>query len=329
MTSVQATIENRPSRQHLDRPASDQHQVFRDLICFQAQNENAARLSLALRLEDEKAITAETTVRTWNLRGTMHLAEAADAEALVLIARERNDKETNRVLANHGLSPSEVSQVRDLVTHILLDNELTSRETFYDAVATRHGTRIADEAITPWGGVLKLVASQYLLHATKPQGAQTHFRVVRELPSLSSVDALAQFGQGLLSRFDLGYRPTASEHFAQWVGVSKSSLKKAAGKKPTAAGASASFRKADLHVVILPEFDPYVISHASREAIFPDSRILRGTVRKAGWISSCILVDGVIRGFRNPGRPVAFSVEKEVAQHVSAAYPDIRLHALT
>jgi hypothetical protein len=112
-------------------------------------------------------------------------------------------------------------------------------------------------------------------------------------------------------RYLRAYGPATKGDFARWwgawPGVGKaawSALRdelvtvsvEGASLEMLANDVSALFRAGfEQPVQLIPGFDPYVLGHASRDHLF-DKQFTSRVSRTAGWISACVLVDGVVVG---------------------------------
>ncbi|RTE49531.1 hypothetical protein EKN07_05620 [Actinobaculum sp. 352] len=328
----QIDLASRPERQYLGSPAPDIATVLDNLVCFQAQIGRAAHASWKLRTTNGST----DLIRTWSIRGTLQLATRSDARVLTLLSRERNEAETRRVLENHGLTGRQLEKLIDFLLEELHDGSPHSRDQLYEVTATRFGSETASTAHTPWGGVMKLIACRYVLEVVSNDSRGTLFRIDSPLPDTRVPDVVEAHGSLLWERFLTGYGPALPRDFQRWLGIRAADLKPLkldadvpnttpiplrpddVQSVPRSASATSGHKVAssgDLSPIVLPEFDPYIVTTASRSSLFSSPSIAKGVVRPGGWLASSILLGHQIVGYKEKGTPASFVVD---AKHAAA-----------
>src|SRR5437773_9860935 len=157
----------RMRRQRLD-PVADESAVgvVRRLCAVQAQVASFAELCVRVRRTRSKpgdvgrALSDGRLIKTWAMRGTLHLLTPQDAGTfLSLIAAERS-WERPSWQRYFGVTPSTMERLRAVVRDAL-DGAVLSREELVASVARARGLgHVADGLRSGWGPLLKPLAWQ-------------------------------------------------------------------------------------------------------------------------------------------------------------------------
>ncbi|MBB2892372.1 winged helix DNA-binding domain-containing protein [Flexivirga oryzae] len=99
-------------------------EVVRWLTCLQAQDFRSARSAVALRAgctvaEVDVAINAGRIVRSWPMRGTLHLVEPADLRWMLALNAEPTQRAARRRHEQLGIAPRDVDRARSVTTAAL------------------------------------------------------------------------------------------------------------------------------------------------------------------------------------------------------------------
>jgi hypothetical protein len=312
----------RAHRHYLDRraPAGNMLAVAGRLCGLHAQVMSAAELAAWARVDGlergavPRAVWEERTlIKTWAMRGTLHLLPTADLPlwhgALATSRRYRSEPGWKRWL---GITLDELDGLTEAIGKVLKDRVLT-REELLREVGRLSGSKTR-LALNGWGTVLKPAA--FAGHLCFAPSVGTRVRFTRpdtwlKQPSRALDPAAAT--AGLTRRFLSAYAPATVHDFARWWGGA--SMKTVRGwlkslSEEVAAveleGEEAWMLADDIREVrdlpatrsvrLLPAFDPYVVG-ASRHAhhLLPGefrSRIYR----PQGWLSPVLLVNGRMEG---------------------------------
>src|SRR5438046_1984249 len=157
----------RMRRQLLD-PVGDESAVGggRRLCAVQAQVASFAELCVRVRRTRSKpgdvgrALSDGRLIKTWAMRGTLHLLTPEDAGAfLSLIAAGRSwDRPSWQRF--FGITPKQLEALRDVVREAL-DGKVLTREQLVAAVIARRGFgHVGDALRSGWGSLLKPLAWQ-------------------------------------------------------------------------------------------------------------------------------------------------------------------------
>lgn len=309
----------RLARGYLDQraPRGDLVRVVSEVCGLHAQVASAAELQAWARVEDvrpddvrEALWERRSLVRTWLMRGTLHLVPAADLPVYVA-ALSTNDRWWKGAFLRYvDLTAEELRAALEAIRASLGARPLT-RERLAVKVGERMGERVADRLRSNWGELLKPAAFHGFLCSGPPRGQQVTFvRPERWLGGWEEHDP-ARAIEEVLRRFLRAYGPATRESFARWWGdrpapagrvleaiagetievdVEGTPGRVLAGDDQALEGAAPTGS-----VRLLPGFDPYVMGFHPREHLVPPEHSAR-VFRQAGWVTPTLLVDGRVEG---------------------------------
>ena len=278
---------------------------------------SAAELQIAVRCDcvvqdvRDALWNHKALVKTWLMRGTLHLARADDLPVFTAAMSKRWIHVNNAWLRFFNVTEAEVWKLTDDIGEALDDTPQT-REQVIAAVANGRPDRIKETMRSGWGGMLKPAARNGRLCFGPSRGQSVTFVSPRRwLERWRDVDpeiALVEMAR----RYVHSYGPANKEDFAYWWGnwsgvgtaawaglrdelvpvsvegwrahVLRDDLERIGSAKPPAT-----------RVQLLPNFDPYLLGHAKRDHLFEREHSPKVS-RAAGWISPVILVDGRVEG---------------------------------
>jgi uncharacterized protein YcaQ len=309
----------RLSGHHLDRRAPKRRllDVVRDICGVHAQVQSSAELQIWARVEGVSPSDVRdalwrdrSLVRTWCMRGTLHLLPAEDLPLFVSALRQHDRWWKGAWLRMIGFSAEELRAILDAIRRSLGQEPLT-REELAAKVARRAGARARQRMLSGWGEMLKPAAFEGSLISGPPRGQSVTFvRPDRWLGKWTEPKAEEAWRE-ILRRYLRAYGPATREEFARWWGM-----------QPAPAGRILKVLSDDLAEVdveghpawawredlpamqrdpvrapvrLLPAFDVYVVGGRPRES-FVESRFEDRVFRKAGWISPVVVVDGMVAG---------------------------------
>jgi hypothetical protein len=309
----------RVSRQHLDRrlPSGRLLEAIRDVCGIHAQLHSSAELQLWARVS---GVTPEdirdalwrqrSLVRTWAMRGTLHLFTATDLPLYVASLRQHDRWWKGAWLRMIGLSEEELRSALDAVRDSLGATPVT-REQLAAKVVKQVGERGGKRMMSGWGEMLKPAAFHGYLCSGPPRGQSVTFvRPDRWLREWRLPDGDAAWRE-VLRRYLHTYGPATREEFARWWGMQPASagrVMKSSGDdlaevqieeyRASAVGEDVKgLQRAarQLPPRLLPAFDVYVVGTRPRHSLV-DPRFQDRVFRKAGWISPVVLLEGRVAG---------------------------------
>ena len=296
----------RLARSHLvDRaPAERLVEVARNVCGIHAQVTGSAELQLAARVEgitqaDVRAVLWERRelVKTWTLRGTLHL-HPADELTLWTAARRAVVGEADYVV-------DEVEQVNEVVAAIgaALKGRRLTREELADAVTAKVGAAPREKLASGWGFYLGDAAIANELCFGPPQGQRVTFVHPDDWLGPQRTWEPAEALREVARRYAIAFGPVSDRQFREWF-TSRSFTPAAARElwasldlpepKPEPVEPRPSVR-------LLPEYDIYVMGFREREHLVPahvrERVVAHGKGRYEGPAAvPFLLVDGVCAG---------------------------------
>jgi hypothetical protein len=302
---------------------SDLSKVVSDVCGVQAQVLSAAGLAIRARVEglSEQDVKDalwkhRTVVKTWCMRGTLHLLASRDLPTYVAALRTKVAQFEGWIQKTQKVTKSEVERVTDEIKNVLT-KETLNREELAERVTRRGRFRpeVSRLLTSGWGILLQPAAYQGALAFGPSTGPKVTFigpnRRIFQRKQLPTEQAFAE----LYGRFLRSYGPVTMKDFAHWWGNlpdrqasilretpadveevevegSKALMLRSDAKEASGMGAT--------HLVrLLPSFDCYAMFYSPREAFVPAehrSRIFRQT---AGWNSPTLMIDGTAAGIWN------------------------------
>ena len=310
----------RMERQHLTARAQRDAMldVVRDHVGVQAQVMGSAELAINARVDGlgrhdvRHALWRDRTlVKTWAMRGTLHLVAAAELPELVGALGTRLNWMRPLWLRYFEVTGEDMVALQDGIGEVLTDTPMT-RVALGEALAMRLGnSAFADRVMSGWGTFLKPAAGRGYLCFGPDDGRSVTFVdprqwLGREMPEAS------ESAVGAVILRHLGTFPGSSKgELARWWGVQGG----APLRKPlkglgdsiaevSAEGTKVLVRREDAAALanidpstdlrLLPAFDPYTLSlQKEAEPLLPLTR--RPLVsRAAGWISQVVIAGGAV-----------------------------------
>ncbi|GHO80615.1 hypothetical protein KSD_83860 [Ktedonobacter sp. SOSP1-85] len=288
---------------------------------IQAQVMSAAELALCTRVEglsphDVKAAIFQdhTLVRTWAMRGTLHLLSARELPLYVAARDWQHTASWSNYFAEFGLSREQQEAYLLAIPHVLEQGPMT-RLQLADAVAKHTGAaRVRDLILSEsWGSPLKPSAYRGDLCFGPGQGKTVTFmnprRWIGKWQPIEPKLAL----QEIARRYLRAYGPATADDFAFWWGCGKTLAKKLFQsieeelEEVEVEGWRAFALRATLPLIqsvepaeqihLLPLFDAYTIGAAPRgcEPLLAQA-YKRQVFNLQGWTFAVILINGSIQG---------------------------------
>jgi hypothetical protein len=283
---------------------------------------SAAELALWARVDGLSPETVQsalwqerTLVKTWAMRGTLHLL-AADELPLYVAARSVYDTyKWDKYFAYYGFTPAQQQAFIAAVPEVLSGDPMT-REQFATAVAGHIGAPQLAKILlsSSWGSLFKPSAFRGDLCFGPNQGRNVTFvnprKWLGEWQSIEPYSAL----QEIARRYLTAYGPSTPEDFVRWwwgsaaLSVARKlfrSLMDDLEEVDVEGWRAYALRETLAHmqapdtsgtVNLLPLFDAYILgSGRDIEALLP-AAFKSLVFRPQGWISAVVLVDGFMKG---------------------------------
>ena len=327
--------------------------VVRRLCGVQAQVASSAELAVRVRRmasrpgEVGRALSDGRLIKTWAMRGTLHLLTPEEGGAFLSVIAAGRSWERPSWQRYFGVTPKLMDGLRGAAREAL-DGTTLTREELVAAVTAQRGMRHIGEALlSGWGMLLKPLAWQGDLcygpsrggrvTFTRPESASSRWAGVPDPDEAAPIALIAYFGS---------YGPATIDAFGNWLAggwFGKRQLRtwfSALGDRLAEVeidGQPAHVLAEDVDelaaarpsnaVRLLPGFDQYVLGPGTGDGhVVPAAR--RAAVSKqSGWISPVVVAGGVVCGtweldgeqarvawFKEAGRLPRRKVEAEVAR---------------
>jgi hypothetical protein len=203
----------------LDVPAT-----VRAVCGIQAQVGSAAELAVAVRRDPPEpaaataALRQRTVLRTWAMRGTLHLLAPDDAGAYLGLVGAVRAWERPAWQRTFGLSVAEIKRLAEVVADIL-EGRVLEREELIEEIAARVGSRDFDQHLrSGWSAVLKPLAWMGLLCNGPTRGNRVTFTSPRSwVDGWQGVLAPDAAARVVIPGYLRAYGPASVETFDAWL----------------------------------------------------------------------------------------------------------------
>jgi hypothetical protein len=312
----------RLERQHLAAPAPRARMldVVRDHVAVQAQVMSSAELAIrarvaGLRRDDvrEALWNDRTLVKTWAMRGTLHLVASDELPELVGGLGTRINYLRPVWLRYFQVTAEEMLALQDAIGEVLTDEPM-SRGDLARALAIRLGDEaFAGRVMGSWGTFLKPAAGRGFLCFGPGEGGKSTFVDPRAWLGRAMPEPSEEAVAAVIVRQLHAFPGSTKGELARWWGVQGGApinrplaLLKDRLAPVSVEGTKALVLAEDLAEIqdarpatgirLLGGFDPYTLSlQKEAEPLLPMAR--RPLVsRTAGWISAVILDGGRVAG---------------------------------
>jgi hypothetical protein len=291
--------------------------LVRRLSGVHAQLASSASAALAVRTggvvsdADVRAAVADRTlVKTWAVRGTLHLLPAEDLPRWAAALGTRRFPRPKSWYTYHQVTEDDMAAIEAVVPTVLSAEPVT-REELADAVARRSGRPgLREQLLSGWGAVLKPMAARGQLAFGPPDGRSVTFVDPRAWVGHWEALPPSEAVQDVLRAYLDVYGPADLDELHRWSALDKPVLRAAltalAGElvelevdghrgwvTPAAAAAIAAAEPGGV-VRLLPGFDPYVVGSLRQLDRLGPAGTKAAVSRASGWISPVVVHDGRI-----------------------------------
>jgi len=296
--------------------------VARRLCGVQAQVASSAELAIRARQAEAppgevgQALADGSLIKTWAMRGTLHLLPADEAGQYLALLAAGRWWETPAWQRYFGLSASQIEGLRDIVRETL-DGRVMTREEVNAEIVKRPGyEHLADELKSGWGSLFKPLAYTGDICFGPQRGTRVTFARPEQLsPHWRPLMDADEVAPRALSAYLSAYGPATPTHVRNWLArgrISGRQLKHWFGEladsltKVDVDGDEMLIRSDDVDslttakpaatVRLLGGFEQWVLGPGTDEThVIPAGR--RSAVsRTSGWIAPIVFVGGVVTG---------------------------------
>jgi hypothetical protein len=319
----------RLARMHVSHPLGPRSlgRVVRAIGGLHAQVASAAEIQAAVRAAgltagalDRALWEQRTLVKTWAMRGTLHLVDADDFPSWAAALETRTAWRRPVWLRAFRLTLEDIEAALDAIAEAL-DGRCLTRQGLADEVHRRlHNDAVDARLRSGWGELLKVAALHGLLCFGPSRGRNVTFvRPDQWVPGWRKVDPEAAIAR-VCRRYLSAHGPATREEFARWWGffppdatrvlralgddlceVDRNGDKALVLRRDVRALAAA--REDDV-VRLLGMFDPYTLAGLPHDAVVP-ARYKALVYRTGAWVSQVVLRGGRVVGVWNHDRKIA------------------------
>jgi Winged helix DNA-binding domain len=288
------------------------------LCGVQAQVASSAELAVRVRRQSSqagdvaRALAKGSLIKTWAMRGTLHLLTPEDAGTYLSLLAAGRRWEAASWQKYFGVGPKEIEALR-VAAREALDGKALTREELAAAVTKKRGlSHIGKELASSWGTLLKPLAWQGDLALGPSQGNRVTFiRPDQASPRWAGVPEPDDAAPAAILAYLSAYGPATVEGFANFIArgsVSKRSLKTwfaALGDRVIeieVGGERSYVRPEDVDALaaakptkalrLLPGFDQWVLGPGTNDPRIVAPARRAAVSRQAGWISPVVVVVG-------------------------------------
>lgn len=309
----------RASQQYLDRrvPKSKLLEVVRSVCGIHAQVPSSSEIQVWSRIEgaSPEHIRAalwddRKLVRTWSLRGTLHIHTADDLPVYIASLGQHDRWWKGAWLRMIGMTEQELRATLDAI-HRSLGARPVTREQLAEKVAAKVGAKGRERMLSGWGEMLKPAAFHGHLCSGPPRGQNVTFVRPDRWLAKWKPPAPEVAWKEIVRKYLRAYGPASREEFARWWGMQPAPagrVLKASADELTEVDVEGHHawiltkdlpavgkKKPRLPVRLLGGFDIYVVGTRPRESLV-DKQFESLVFRQAGWISPVVLIDGSAGG---------------------------------
>ncbi|MFD0903057.1 winged helix DNA-binding domain-containing protein [Actinomadura sediminis] len=331
MTSVmwEQVLAWRMRRQFVDRPdAASAVAVARRLGGVQAQVASSAELAVAVRRaapepgEAARALGEERTlVKTWAMRGTLHLLPADEAAAYLVLCGAARHWEKPSWQRAFGATPADLEAIAESAARALAGGAVLTRDELTRTIVDDTGSaHLAEVLGSGWGTLLKPLAWWGVLcHGPARGGRVTFASPEGRLPSWKGLPPIDEAARTVVRAFLGAHGPATPDMFDNWL-MRKANRKKDVKGWFAALGDELCTVDVDgvpmyllaehrdellgtgpaAPVRLLGAFDQYVLGAGTGATYLIPAEHRSEVSRTAGWISPVVLHEGRVAGVWQP-----------------------------
>jgi len=290
-------------------------ELVRDMVGLQAQNAQAARLSVRPRTDGINAATVirayneeRSVIRTWAMRGTLHMIPAEDLGWIVALLGPIFAAANRRRRLQLGLDDEVCGRAIPALRRIIAAEGPLTRADLVRRLAA-NGVALEPKSQAPphligYAAMLGMICRGPDVEKDEPTYVLVEDWAGRQL-ALGPEDSLAE----LARRYVASRGPVGPEDFARWSGLPAGQAKRGfeliAGElqevrvagEPAWVMAGPSGRKVSrtVSVRLIGHFDEYLLGYRSRDLVV-SPKFAKRIQAGGGFVQPAVLVDGYVAG---------------------------------
>lgn len=281
--------------------------VVRWMLALQSQDFPGARWAIGLRLpgatgnDIDAALASGTIVRSWPLRGTLHIVAAEDLGWMMDIAARRQAAWGAKRRRDLEITDEQLARAGDIAVGLMHGGRTVRRDAL---LAAWNAAGIPTTGQRGYHFLWNLAHAKLIVfgpHDAKQPTFTLFEEWVRGHRALAGDEALAEFA----TRYFRSHGPATERDFAWWasltLGDARKGIAAATGLEQRDFGGVAHYLAEGLEpaasgVFALPGFDEYMLGYQDRSAALAAEFAQRIVPGNNGMFLSTIVVDGEIVG---------------------------------
>jgi hypothetical protein len=311
-------------RRHFLDPVGDQSvpAVVRRLCGVQSQVASYAELCVRVRRTNSKAgevaraLREGRLIKTWAMRGTLHLLTPEDAGTFLSLIAAGRSWERPGWQTYFGVTPKQLDDLREVVRDALHGKALTRGELIEAVIARRGYGHLGDALRSGWGTLLKPYAWQGDLCFGPSQGNRVTFTTPQSASSRwAGVPEPDEAVPHAIAAYLRAYGPADADAFGVWIGTGRIGKRRLRSwfeslgprlAEVEVGGERAYILAEDLDELqsmkptralrLLPGFDQFVLGPGTGDGHVVPAHRRRAVSKQSGWIAPVALAGGVVRG---------------------------------
>lgn len=285
--------------QHL-LSSGDTQTVVKDLCGVQAQFLSHALHGLSIRCNE---VNTDGLVKSWTIRGTMHLFSVDDLPLFLHEGRSHFLRPVDTLEADAYMTAERKAYFADLIVDAVAQG--TDRREALKAVCEQAGMTESESKslFDPWGGTIRaLCEAGRLCHKVREAKA---YRLCPEFTPMEEAPARLE----LARRYFTSFGPATIKDAAYFFGATQTMVKSWLSQLPVTEtvvdGKSYFYIDNGLPVGALPSclflagFDQLMLGYEKTESLFLPKEHLRDIFSLSGIVRPAILVNGTVVGWWN------------------------------
>ena len=288
--------------------------VVGELVAMQSQDYGGTLWAVGLRMPEgskhrteaaiEQAIAGRTIIRTWPMRGTLHLVAARDIRWLLELLTPRIIAGTGERMKRLELSEAIFRRSRELLVDALQGDRQLAREALVELLE-KHG--ISTTGMRGYHIFWRLAQEGTICFGART-GKQHTFALLQEwAPAAKGMDRAVALAE-LATRYFTSHGPATLRDFIWWSGLkaadARAGLESAAARlEQFAVGKTvywmakglASVSDGGRRAYLLPGFDEFILGYNDRSAVL-EPKHLRKVTGNNGVFANTLVLDGRVVG---------------------------------
>lgn len=304
-----------------------------DLCGVQAQFLSNALHALAIRCT---AVETQQLIKSWTLRGTMHVFDRQDLPLMLHQGRSHFLRPCDTMADDEKVSAERKRFFADLIVQ-LINSGIDEREQLKEqCFRTGMTPDEADSLFNPWGGLIRALCEEgHICHKVQEKKA---FQLCEPFEPMEERAAELE----LARRYFTHYGPATIRDAAYFFGTTQSRVRQWLDELPVSSNACEGrtyFWIPTVEVsndnmpacIFLAGFDPLMLGYEKKESLFLPPEHLRGIFNLAGIVMPAVLLHGRVCGrWKKTGRRVQIMLFENVRdvqlidENARRVWPDLR-----